>query len=101
MPSTHTARGARAARGADGAAAPPDAAELAKCPACGENCLFARRLVSCCPEYKQHGGVRLDHADAAPKPIEEVLRLKADGASVVVTGKKQRQPGDGSCNYHC
>ena len=74
--------------------------KLKECSACGKNCLFARGDASCCPEYKQHNGVRLDHADAAPKPIEEVLRLKADGASVFVTGKKQRQPGDGSCNYH-
>ena len=84
----------------EGAAAPPDAAERAKCPSCGKNCLFARGDASCCPEYKQHNGVRLDHEDAAPKPIEEVRRLNADDASVVVTGKKQRQPGDGSCNYH-
>ena len=68
----------------EGAAAPPDAAERAKCPSCGKNCLFARGDASCCPEYKQHNGVRLDHEDAAPKPIEEVRRLNADGASVVV-----------------
>ena len=53
---------------------PPDAAERAKCPSCGKNCLFARGDASCCPEYKQHNGVRLDHEDAAPKPIEEVRR---------------------------